>query len=179
VDENSSNITYFDPNQTLIIPAFGKSTALHLDMGRIREAESRIIEAKMVNPSTYADLESSYNEAYRDLKRHLSAIQYQLAMADKILEEAKAEVLLDKYPTFMKGKPKSHDSADLRKAFLIRDAGYVAALDRIAQLKALESNFDGKIKVLENVCRYMRKRMDLIIKSGLSSTDYYVTSGKK
>lgn len=163
----------------MVIPSFGKSPSLLLDMVKIREAEQRILEAKTVNPSTYADLEHSFNESYRDLKRHLSAIGYQLAMSEKALREAKANVILGSYAEHMQGKPKYQDNADLRDAFLMKDPDYLAAMDRVAQLKALESNFDGKIKVMENVCRYMRKKMDLLLRSGLSGADLYNTHGKK
>ena len=163
------------------LPPFGKAPALSMDMSNIREAESRIIEAKNVNPITYADLENSYNLAYRDLKRYLSAIGYQIVFAEKTLEEAKADIILDKYPQYLidNGIKKTNDNADLRKAFIARDPDYQAALDRLNQLQALASNFDGKIKVFENTCRYMRKTMDLILRSGMSNSDYYVTSGKK
>jgi hypothetical protein len=147
-------------------------------MAKIREAEIRYIEAKTVSPATYADLEHTFNEAYRDLKQHLSTIGYQLGLADKALRLAKANVLLGSYAEFMAGKPKSQDNADLRDAFLIKDPEYVAAMDRLAQLKALESNFEGKIKVIENVCRYMRQKMYLISKSGVPYEHIGVTSGK-
>lgn len=163
------------------VPSFKKAPALSMDMATIRDAESRIIEAKNVNPATYADLEHSYNEAYRDLKRYLSAIGYQIVFAEKALEEAKADILLDKYPLYLeeKGIKKSGDNADLRKAFMARDPEYQACLDRVNQLKALENNFDGKIKVFENVCRYMRKKMDLLLRSGMSGANYYNTQDKK
>lgn len=160
---------------TLVLPAFGKSPDLSMEMGKIREAEFRLIEAKTVNPVTYIDLEHTFNEAYRDLKRHLAALGYQLDMANKHLEEVKADILLDKYPEYLAAKDikKANDSADLRKAFMARDPDYQAVIDRIAQLTALEANFDGKIKVMENVCRYMRKQMDLVLRSGLSGKDLY------
>ena len=163
----------------LVLPSFGKIPALTLEMGRIKEAEMRLIEAKTVSPITYADLEHCYNEAYRDLKRHLSSIGYQIALAQKAMEIAKADALLDKYPDFMKDRPKNQDNAATRDAFLIRDEAYVAALDRFNQLKALESNMDGKIKVMERVCSYMKKQMDLVLRSGLSGKDLYVSSGRK
>lgn len=167
--------------QVMELPSFGKAPALSMDMSNIREAESRIIEAKNVNPVTYADLEHSYNEAYRDLKKYLSAIGYQIVFAEKALEEAKADILLDSYPKYLeeKGVKKTQDNSDLRKAFMSRDPQYQACLDRVNQLKALENNFDSKVKVFENVCRYMRKQMDLLLRSGMSDKGYYVTSGKK
>ena len=168
-------------NQTLMLPAVGRIPAVSFEMGNVREAEQRLIEAKTVNPVTYSDLEHCFNEAYRDLKRHLSAIGYQISLSEKAMEQAKANVLLDSYPAYLESKQmkKSQDNSDLRKAFLIKDTDYVTALDRFNQLKALESNMDGKIKVMENVCRYMRKQMDLILRSGLSNSNYYVTSEKK
>lgn len=174
----SENVTLPD-NHVLEIPAFGKFPALKMDMASIRTAERRLIEAKTVNPSTYSDLEHCYNESYRDLKRHLSAIGYQITMTDKALRQAKAEVLLGSYAEFMNGKPKSHDNSDLRDAFLVKDPDYLAAYDRLAQLKAFESNFEGKIKVLENVCRYMRQKMYLLSKSGVPDAPISVTSGRK
>lgn len=166
-------------NHTLEIPAFGKSPVLSLHMNKIREAEVRYIEAKTVNPSTYSDLEHTFNEAYRDLKQHLSSVGYQLNLADKALRLAKANVMLGSYAEHMSGKPKYQDNADLRDAFLVKDPDYSAALDRVAQLKALESNFEGKIKVVENVCRYMRQKMYLISKSGVPYEQISVTSGRK
>ena len=163
----------------LEIPAFGKSPAMVIDMTNIRVAESRFLEAKVVNPSTYADLEHTFNESYRDLKRHLSSFGYQLTLADKAIREAKANVLLGSYAEFMSGKPKSHDNADMRDAFLIKDPDYIAALDRFNQLKALESNFEGKLKVIENVSRYVRQKMYLISKSGVPYGNISVTSGRK
>lgn len=162
----------------MVLPAFGKAPVLKMEMKNIRYAESRLIEAKTVNPFTYSELEHTFNEAYRDLKKHAASIGYSLAMAQKALEDAKADVILGSYAEFMSGKPKSHDTLDLRNAYLTRDEGYSAALERIAQLKALEANMDGKIKVMENVCRYMRKQMDLILRSGMTNADYYVTQGR-
>lgn len=163
----------------MVLPAFGRAPELKMEMKNIREAEARLIEAKTVNPVTYADLEHTFNEAYRDLKKHIASIGYSLSMAQKSLEDAKADVILGSYAEAMKDKPKSHDTLDMRNAYLTRDAGYSAALERIAQLKALEANLDGKIKVMENVCRYMRKQMDLILRSGLTAREFYITQGKK
>jgi hypothetical protein len=39
-------------------------------------------------------------------------------------------------------------------------------------LQALENLLEGKVKVVENVCRYMRKSMDMIIRSGIDPNKY-------
>lgn len=167
------------PSQVMVLKPFGKAPELRMEMKNVRLAESRLIEAKTVNPITYADLEYTFNEAYRDLKKYLSAIGYSVTLAQKSLEDAKADVILGSYAELIKDKPKSYDTLDLRNAYLTRDKAYSEALDRIAQLKALESNLDGKIKVMERVCSYMRKQMDLVLRSGMGSADYYITQGKK
>src|SRR5579863_4606385 len=151
----------------LVIASFGKSPELRLDISKIREAETRYIEAKTVNPSTFSDLEHTFNESYRNLKTHLSNVGYQLTLAEKSLREAQADVILGAYAEHLKDKPKYADNTMLKDAFLMKDTAYVAALDRINQLKALISNFEGKVKVVENVCRYMRQKMYLISKSGV------------
>ncbi len=163
----------------IVVPAFGKSPQLHLDMTLIREAETRLVEAKMVNPVTYSDLSHCFNESYRVLKMHLSNVGYQLMLADKALEEAKADCILGEYSEYLKDKPKSAGSTDLRNAFLIKNPGYNTALDRKNQLLAIQSNFEGKIKVLENVNRYMNQKMYLVSRSGLGNDNLYVTSIKK
>ena len=163
----------------MVIPGFQGSPNLTLPIKATRESEARFIEVKNVNPITYTDLEHTFNESYRELKQHLATIGYQLEMAKKALRNAQSRIMLDLYPDFIQGKPKTYDNAHVRDAFLMRDKEYAEALDRISMLTALEAFMDGRIKTVENVCRYMRKRMDLIIRSGLSAADLYVTSGKK
>lgn len=175
----SNNSSPSNENSALVLPAFGQSPKLSLEMSSTREAERRLIEAKTVNPLTFADLSHCYNESYRELKKHSSTLGYQLTLAEKALEAAKATVLLDKYPDFMKDKPKTQDNADLRKAYMMRDADYLAALDRINQLKAIESFVEGRIKIMERVCSYMKTQMDILTRSGLSNANMYVTSDRK
>jgi hypothetical protein len=160
----------------MTIPAFGSGQAMDLVLSATVTAEQRLLEARTVNPLTYTDLEHCFNESYRELKTNMSKVGYMITEAEKAIKKAKAEVLLDKYPEFMKDRPKSQDNADMREAFLTRDDTYMAAVDRLNMLKATEALFDGKIKVMENVCRYMRKQMDLVLRSGLSGSNLYNTN---
>jgi hypothetical protein len=167
-----------DDKHSLVIPAFQKIGELHLTLSKTREAEARLLEAKMANPITYAELECVYNQAYRELKTNLAIIGDQLNKADNALETAKSNFLIDRYQEKIKDLPKSHDSADLRKAWLMRDEDYVAAKDRVDMLKAMDALLDGKIKVFERTCAYMKKQMELLLRSGLSGSHLYST-GKK
>lgn len=92
---------------------------------------------------------------------------------------AQADVVLGAYAEYLQGKPKSADTTHLKDAFLMRDAAYLAALDRVNQLKAFISNFEGKMKVVENVCRYVRQKMYLLSKSGIPTETIGITIGDK
>lgn len=158
------------------IPAFGSQPTLKLDVSKIKEAESRLQEAQVVNPGTYGNLEYVYNEGYREAKRHLSVIGYQITLAEKALREAKSVAILDEYPGFLKEK-NLKDNATVRDAFLETQPDFVAAQDRIDMLKAMEKLFEGKVHVFENTCRYMRKQMDLVIRSGVDVNKYAKIGG--
>lgn len=170
---------------TMVIPTFGSFPEQRFELKPIRDAESRLQEASQVNPSNYSDLELTFNQAYRALKSYVGQTQYSLDMAEKQLELTKSTLLLDEYPAWIaefteKNKlNKSFDTAETRKAYLMKNEDYVNNLDRIAQLKAVIANFEGKIKVFERACAAMKKQMDLLIRSGISGSHLYVTGGKK
>ena len=130
----------------LVIPSFGSTPPLRLDLTKIREGESRLHEAQVVNVGSYSNLEFVFNEGYREGKRHLSIIGYQISLAEKALREAKSRALLDDYKDFLT-KKNIKDSAQIRDAFLETQIDFVMAQDRIDMLKAMESLIDGKIKV--------------------------------
>jgi hypothetical protein len=163
----------------MIVPGFAGTADLVFTMDKITTAEMRLPDIQTVNPLTYVELEHLINDAYRDLRRYLSQIGYQITQAEKQVELAKADVLFGSYADFMKDKPASKDNGDARAAFFARDPAYQAAKERVAQLKALESHFDGKIKSLEKASSYMKKKMDLVIRSGLSSASLYTTQDTK
>jgi len=156
---------------TLHLQASAGQPALTVDLSPIRTAEARLVEAQHVNPMTYSNLEYVYGEGYRCAKRELSTIGYQIALAAKQQRKVRSEALLDEYKEFLADRGLK-DSAAIRDAFLETKSDYIEAQDRIDQLRAIETLLEGKIKVFENVCRYMRKQMDIIIRSGVDATKY-------
>jgi lipopolysaccharide biosynthesis regulator YciM len=170
-------VTNNPTNAGVKIPAFGRSKEAFLDLSFSREAEARALEIKMVNPITYPELEIMVTRAYQELRRNQSVVGFLLSEAERMEEEAKADALLDKYPEFLKERPKSMDNADTRKAFLTKDSNYTSCKDRVDMLKATESFVDGKIKTMEKLSSFMKKQMDLIIRSGMTNHNMYVTSG--
>lgn len=175
--DNKIPANAFGQEMALELPSFGAIPSIRMDFSLIRSAESRLIEAKTVNPSTYAELEHTFNDAYRILKQHAATVGYQILRSETELKKAEGTAILEKYPVFMEGKPKSMDNADTRKSFLALDTQVSALRDRLDSLRAMEMFIDGRIKVMENVCRYMKKSIDLVIRSG--SNNFYVTNGRE
>jgi len=153
------------------IPEFDTRLPVKLSFSKITEGEIRLIEAKAVNGATYSDLEYTYNEGYREARKNLTVVGYEIAQAERIVRRIKSEHILDEYPGFLKEKGLK-DNATVRDAFLERQGDYVSAMDRVSMLKALESLLEGKIKVFENVCRYMKKEVDILLRSGMVSDKY-------
>lgn len=162
----------FAEKQLLKIPAFCDIPENILDITIVKKAESRIIEAKDVNGATYTELEFTFNEGYRESRKHLSTIGYQIALVKKTIRKIKSELLIDEYPSWLK-ESGLKDSNASKDAFFISHDKYVNALDREDMLVALESFFEGKVKVFENVCRYMKKTIDLEIRSGIINSNKY------
>jgi hypothetical protein len=168
MSSNQLPVNAFNDGLALELPEFRGLPSLKLNVSRLQEAEKRLVEAQHVNPSTYTNLENCFGEAYRELKMHLATVGYQITKVENEYEKSKSIVLLDKYQEFMKDKPARLDTAEFRKAYITQDKDVQEAKDRLDSLKALEIFLDGRIKVMENVCRYMRKRMDLLIRAGIT-----------
>jgi len=166
-------ITFTD-RKLLTIPEFTTIPAMTLDITAIKNAEDRIYEAKTVNGGTYTELEFTFNEGYRESKKHLSTIGYQILLVKKELRKVKSEMIIDEYSTWLK-ETKLKDSNATKEAFFETHEPFVNAMDRLDMLTALESFFEGKVKVFENVCRYIKKSIDLEIRSGVINSNKYVS----
>jgi hypothetical protein len=155
----------------LVIPQFGSLPQMTLDLTKIKEGEDRLYEAQNVTVISYSNLEYVYNEGYREAKKHLSQVGYQITRAEKALREAKSRALLDEYPVFLKDR-NIKDSAQIRDAYLETVKDYTEAQDRIDMLKAVDALLDSKVKVFENTCRYLKKQMDIVLRSGIDPNKY-------
>jgi len=155
----------------LTIPQFGSLPQMTLDLTKIKEGEDRLYEAQNVTVISYSNLEYVFNEGYREAKKHLSQVGYQITRAEKALREAKSRALLDEYPVFLKDR-NMKDSAQIRDAFLETVQDYTLAQDRIDMLKAVDALLDSKVKVFENTCRYLKKQMDIVLRSGIDPNKY-------
>jgi len=104
---------------------------IRIPMGKIHTAESRLNEVRhTTNHAVAADLKSIFNDAWSDCSRYLAGLQSKEAEADRKLRLAKAEVILDKYPEFLKEwaarnpDMKVKDNQDVRDSYVFRDEEY-------------------------------------------------------
>lgn len=146
--------------------------AVSISLTNLKEAERRLIETKTVNPSTYTELEYVMNKSFEEIKKNITKVGYQIVKTENELEKSKASALLDKYPEFLKDKSSKFDNAAVRDAFLARDQEVMEAKERLDSLKALLSFLEGRAKVMENVCQYMRNTIRLYIRSGAGDLPY-------
>lgn len=150
----------------ITLPAFRSLPPVTVQMGALKEAERRIIETKNVNVSSYNELEHVMNSAYSELKRNLSIVGYQILKTESELDKSKAVAIMDRYyGEYMKDKPSKADNASVRDAFLARDAEVNEARERLDSLKVLHTFLEGRIKVMENVCQYMRNTIKIVVRS--------------
>ena len=157
-------------SKSLTIPSLdGVNTPISLDITNIQEAESRLIEAKTVNPATYKSLEYLYNEGYRQARQNLANVEYQIVRAERQKEREKARVILEVLPEKLEGKPASYNNADFRASILSMDEKYNEVCEHIEKLKAMAKFFEIRISVFEKACQYMRKGIDLIIRGSASN----------
>lgn len=177
MSDNRLPANTFGDGLAIELPEFRGMPAVRLDLSSVVEADRRETKlmVKDVNPSTYSHLEYVYNEAYRDLKKHVATVGYQILRAESELDKAKAAALLEKFPVFLEDKPKGMNNAAVRDAFISQDKDVQEVRDRLDSLKMIEIFLDGRIRVMENVCRFMRKQMDMYIRSGIVNPDLYVT----
>lgn len=163
-----SNVPVDQNSDYIMIPELNGSPSVKLFTGNIKSAETRFIDAKNVNWATYNELEYSFNEGYREAKKNLVDIGYALSRTAKLQNERKSLLILDEYPDFLKMKAMK-DSATVRDAFIEKDELYTNYQNRFDQLKAMEAMMEGKIKVFENVCRFIRKTIDIEVRSGIGN----------
>lgn len=159
-----------ETNRSLTVPGLeGVSPPIVLDISLIHEAESRLIESKNVSPATYKDLEYLYNQGYRQARQNLSAVDFQIVKTERQLEREKARVILEVLPEKLEGKPASYNNADFRASILSMDESYSTICERLDKLRAQAKFFEIRISVFEKACQYMRKGIDLIIRSNGSN----------
>lgn len=113
---------------------------LKLAMGEIYAAEGRVHEVSFVNETTGTELAGFFNQATSIVGKYLGWVEYEILQAEKYLEEAKSDVIIDQAPEYAK-KLKDTGmkmSEDIRAALVVKDKTYSQRLELLNGLKALK-----------------------------------------
>lgn len=154
----------FGKTTSFTIPKAGSFQPLTLDMSMLSTAEGRMHEARVVNMAVYSELEGVLSDGEKECRANHTLVGYEITKTKKAVRKIKSEYLLDEYPIFLKEKGLK-DNACNREAFLARQDDYEEMLDRMDMLQAFQELLDGKIKVIDNVRRYMKKEVDIQLRS--------------
>lgn len=152
----------FDPQtSTFLIPRRDGST-VHVQMRSVYTALGRVQEIATVNAQKAPELLATFNMAYLDVievQKQLELLEHD---AEQVANLRKSVVLLDLVPKYMQERGISTSrsplgSEDLRKAMLDRDEEYLACLDRVAHIQAVQKLVDGQKEGLEMAFTSVKK----------------------
>ena len=163
-------VAAFNEGLVFELPSFKNQPAIALESTKLKEAERRAHETRIVSRMTYSDLAYCFSSAYNECKTNLTAIGYLINKTESEIHKAEAIALMDKYQEYIKDKPAKFDTAHMRDSFVTLDEDCNIAKERLDSLKMVESFLDGRAKFVENVLRYMKTTVETEIKSGVSST---------
>lgn len=138
------------PNSTMIVIPRGTPNLppIHLDMTEIYNCENRVYEVRSVNPVTAVELRALFNSAANLSGKYIAWIEYEINMAKKQFDLAKATVILDKAPEEFKRLKDTgiKYNEDFRDALVARDRECQEASDKISHLTAIKAFIDSKLK---------------------------------
>jgi hypothetical protein len=143
-------------NSTITVPRGGiGQPPLQLDMKLLLEAEVRLQEVRIVNPSTAPELTGYFNEACNMSNKYLAWIEYEIIQAKKNYDLARAVVILEKsIDEYEKQKNRFKElgikfNEDFREAMVIRDEECQTKKDTIDSLEAVKTLIEAKSKSFE------------------------------
>ena len=122
-----------------------------LDMSLVYSAEKRLGEVAMVSPATAPELIGYFNEACNATTKYLAWVEYEILMAQKHYELARAHVILEKAPdAYDKIKDRGIKfNEDFRGALVTMDRDCQGRLDTLNALKAVRVLLENKAKSFE------------------------------
>lgn len=168
-----------ETSTSLIVPrGVPNLTPLTLDMTKVYIAESRIHETKAVSDITSPELKATFNEANALVSKYIAWVKFEINMAQKYLDLAKAEVILDKLPDRLKEfKEKGiKDNSDLRDALVSQDTNYQDRQNAYFALEAVKLLLEAKAKSFDRA--YWDCKGNAEQRSGLGYNSFQVTTGE-
>jgi len=143
-------MSILDLNGVMVLPRgnIKNTEPLRVDMVPLYKAEERLVEISVMNATKAAELMGYFNEAANRATRYMGNIQYELSLAQRNLDKAKARIIMEVLPAQMAKWKESGIKAneDLRTALFALDPECENLFDRIDCLTAVIAILDGKTK---------------------------------
>lgn len=143
-------MSILDLNGVMVLPRgnLQNTQPLRVDMSPLYKAEERLSEIAIINAMKAAELMGFFNEAANRATRYAGSVQYELSLAQRSLDRAKARVIMEVLPAQMAKWKESGIKAneDLRTALFSLDPECENLFDRIDCLGAAIILLEGKIK---------------------------------
>lgn len=121
---------------------------LIFDMTEIYRILARTSEIERVTPATYGQLVTEFNMGMIQLNRLVALVEIELQEAKNALDIVEATILLERVDGYLNQKG-IKSSADTRKAAIILDQEYQAALHKRDALRAISEYVKGLKESLE------------------------------
>lgn len=149
-------------NTSLVCPrGDGKGEPISLNLGKILETESRLMELSCITVDKAPELMAAFNKSWLELQRTVTVLRYEYVKAEDAIRKRKAVILLDYAEDILKSKGLK-SSADLRMAIVESDDEYVQTQDRASFLKSVISLLEGKMTAFENGFTAIKKLLSTI-----------------
>jgi hypothetical protein len=129
-------------------------TFIEIDLTDLIIAEGRIQEVATTNQHKGAELLATFNIAYLNASRFISALEYASEKAEQKVRQIKAIILMDRMKDILAAKGLTNPrtplgSEDIRTAVYETDPEYVTATEMAFNLKCYLTQFQDKRKAFQ------------------------------
>src|ERR1017187_10822689 len=152
-----------------LVPTGDGTNKIAIDLVEIVKAEQRLCDVAIVNQHTAPEMLSTFNDIWLKLNRSVTQLTYQKNVAKNGHKTAQATAKLNCTDEAIKALGHSKASADLRAAFVQRDAKVQATKDRLDEISFVLETLRGKMQAFYNAYNSVKK---LVSDRGLPSQKY-------
>ena len=152
-----------------LVPTGDGKSKIAIDLVEIVKAELRLHDVAIVNQHTAPEMLSSFNDTWLKLNRSVTQLTYQRNIAENHYKNAIADAKMACTDEALKALGHSKGSADLRAAFVQRDAKVQATKDRLDEISFVLETLRGKMQAFYNAYNSVKK---LVSDRGLPSQKY-------
>jgi hypothetical protein len=143
-----------------LVPTGDGTNKIAIDLVEIVKAEQRLCDVAIVNQHTAPEMLSTFNDIWLKLNRSVTQLTYQRNVAENCHKTAQATAKLNCTDEAIKALGHSKASADLREAFVQKDAEVQKTKDRLDEISFVLETLRGKMQAFYNAYNSVKKLTD-------------------